>query len=112
MVLGNDAWILKVEPRALGGEIHAAAGVTCPAVKALVPEVVGIGVRSVLNSVVALSIEPILALEELREAASHFIRVENVSCHVKWHKTLKELLLILQLTKRAYNGIVMFCFVI
>lgn len=62
VVFGNNARVFKVQPRTLGGEIHPTAGVTCPAVKALIPKVVRVGISGVLDAIVTFSVEPILAL--------------------------------------------------
>ena len=62
VVFGNNARVFKVQPRALRGEIQAAAWVACPAVEALIPKVVWIGIGGVLNAVVTFAVEPILPL--------------------------------------------------
>ena len=59
VMLGNNAWVFKIQPRAFGSKIHSAAGITGPAVEALVPEVVWIGVGRVLHTVVAFAVEPV-----------------------------------------------------
>ena len=58
-MLGNNARVFKIQPRAFGSQIHSAAGITGPAVEALVPEVVWIGVGRVLHTVVAFAVEPV-----------------------------------------------------
>lgn len=75
MVFSDDTWVLKIEPRALRSLVHSATGVACPAVISLVPKVVRISVGSVLDAVIALSVQPIGSLQELRETSSRFVRV-------------------------------------
>ena len=89
MVFGNNAWVFKIQPRAFGSEIHAAAGVACPAVEALIPKVVWVGVGGVLNTVITFAVEPVLALKELGVTASHLVGVKNVCGHIKGHETLR-----------------------
>ena len=50
---------------ALGSQVQTASRVGGPAVVSLVPEVIRVGVGGVLNSVVTLSVEPVLGLEDL-----------------------------------------------
>ncbi len=59
VVLSDDAWVLKIEPRAFRGEVHTAARVTGPAVEPLVPKVVRVSVACVLNAVVTFSVHPV-----------------------------------------------------
>ena len=59
VMLGNNAWVFKIQPWAFGSKIHSAAGITGPAVEALVPEVVWIGVGGVLHTVVSFAVEPV-----------------------------------------------------
>ena len=62
VMFADNARVFKVQPWALRSEIQATARVTCPAVEALVPKVVWVGVGGVLNAVVTFAVEPILAL--------------------------------------------------
>ena len=62
VVFSDDAWVFKIQPRALRGEIQATARIACPAVETFIPKVVWVGIGGVLNAVVTLAVEPILAL--------------------------------------------------
>ena len=56
--------------RTLGSQVKAASRVGGPALVSRVPEVIGVGVGRVLNTVVALSVKPVLGLQSLGEVAS------------------------------------------
>lgn len=81
-MLSQDAGILKVKPWAFGCDVHSAAGVARPAVETLVPLIVRVLIVSVLHCVVALSVEPVLRLNELGKTAGNNVVVGNVCKHV------------------------------
>ena len=67
--------VFKVQVGSFRGKVHAAGGITSPAVVASIPEVVRVGISSLLGAVVARAVEPVLALETLRALASDSILV-------------------------------------
>ena len=58
----ENTWVVKIEPWTLGSDVKTTAWVTCPTVEAFVPEVIGVGVGSVLNTVVTFAVHPVLSL--------------------------------------------------
>ena len=78
-VLSKNARVVQVQPWALRSDVETTVGVSCPAVETLVPLVVGVLIGSVLNTVVALSVEPVLRLKHLRQATSSQIVVGDVN---------------------------------
>ena len=72
-------WILEIFPRALRTNVKTASRVASPAEESTVPEVVGVVVLHVLNTIVILSIKGSVALNHLRGLAS----LEVVSSHVE-----------------------------
>ena len=82
-MLDQNAWVFQVEPWTLGCNVQTAVRVRAPAVEALIPPIVGVLVVSVLHTVVALPVEPVLRLDELGKTARGLIVVSDVGDHVQ-----------------------------
>ena len=79
--------------RSLGGEIQSASGVASPAVVTAIPEVVGVCIGHVLRAIVALTVNPVLTLQQLGPLSGRCIGVTNVEEHVGRKDALKSLII-------------------
>ena len=81
--------LLEVFPGALGADVDTACGVAGPAIVHRVEVVVGVHVRNLLITVVALAVQPVLRLKSRRQDARAEV-VEDSETHEEGNgETLK-----------------------
>ena len=76
--------LLEVLPRSLGADIDAALGVAGPAIVHRIEVIVGVHVRNLLNTVVALAIEPVLWLNGRGKNTGAEI-IEDCEANKEWN---------------------------
>lgn len=88
LVPSDDSWVHQVFHRSLRPNIHTALRIASPAVESPVVVVVGVGIGSVLDTVIALSVEPVLTLDKAGQSASDLLRPPEVRRAVHGHRHL------------------------
>ena len=112
LVLLHNSGIYEVLERSFGSNIDTALGIRSPAVVSLVPKVVWVGVCCVLNTVVALAVEPVAALRVGWANSCALLSPPSVCEHIQRNENLRD-----QnqnpasLTKPTNRGTEIFCFV-
>ena len=102
-MFSQHAWVVQVEPGTFGSNIQSTSWIGSPAVESRIPMIVRILVIRVLNTVEALTVEPVLSLQELRIASCHFVVHGQMEYQVHWQEALnvKYNFQEIQLTKRT-----------
>ena len=112
LVLVHNSGVHKVFQRSFGSNVHTALRVRGPAVVPLVPVVVGVRIGSVLDTVVALAVKPVLALVVGWLNACALLGPPSVCKHIQRNENLRNRdQSLADLTKPTNRGTEMFCLV-